>query len=213
MKDVLTLYGKPLEVARPLVCFDEKSVQLLEDSRPDRPVRAGRARRRDYEYVRRGTRNIFMFSAPKRGQRHTLVTQRRTKEDFAQAMCYLVDVLHPEAACIDVVWDQLNTHHVVTLIEIFGKAKADRILSRLCFHYTPVHASWLNMAEIELHALTGQCLNRRIGSEWMLITEMIAWEASRNQAAVPIRWTFDWKRAKRLFAKHDELSADRGRQN
>lgn len=202
MKDVLRLYGTPLEITRPLICLDEKSVQLLENSRPDLPLRPGYPRRRDYEYIRRGTCNIFMLSAPKLGQRHTLVTQRRTKLDFAKVMRYLVDVLYPEAVCIDLVLDQLNTHHAVTLIEIFGKVEADRILSRVCFHYTPLHASWLNIAEIELHALTAQCLNRRIASDWTLFSEMMAWEARRNHAAVPIQWSFDWKRAKRLFVKH-----------
>ena len=183
------------------MCFDEKSVQLLADSRPGLPLEPGYPRRQDYEYVRRGTRNVFTFVEPKAGGRHVLVTRRRTKEDLAKALRYLVDVLYPEARWIDLVWDNLNTHAAETLIEIFGKAEADRILARLVFHPTPLHASWLNMAEIDLSVMTGQCLDRRIPDEWTLTRELLAWELRRNQAHRPISWSFDWKRAKRLFKK------------
>lgn len=201
MKDVLELYAQPYDPARPTVCFDEKSVQLLADSRPGLPLKPGYPRRQDYEYVRRGTRNVFIFVEPKAGRRHVLVTRRRTKEDLAKALRYLVDVLYPKAASIDLVWDNLNTRATDTLIDIFGKVEADRILARLVFHPTPLHASWLNIAEIDLNAMTGQCLDRRIPAEWTLTLELIAWESRRNQLHRPIVWSFDWKRAKRIFLK------------
>lgn len=202
MKDLLELYAQPYTPARPTVCFDEQSVQLLADSRPGLPLTRGRPRRQDYEYVRRGTRNLFIFVEPKAGRRHVLVTRRRTKEDLAKALRYLVDVLYPDAPLIDLVWDNLNTHAAATLIEIFGKAEADRILGRLVFHPTPLHASWLNSAEIDLSTMTRQCLDRRIPDEWSLALEIIAWEARANRLRRPIVWSFDWRRAKRLFGEH-----------
>lgn len=197
------MYRRPYDPSRPVVCFDEKSLQLLADpvGRPAQPVRPGQPRRQDYEYVRHGTRNIFVWVEPKAGIRHTLVTLQRTKLEFAKAMRYLVDVLYPAPGVerIDLVLDNLNTHTTDTLIEIFGKPEADRILSRLAFHYTPLHASWTNIAEIEFSAMTTQCLDRRIPDEWSLASELVAWEQRRNQRAEPIRWSFTWKRARRMF--------------
>jgi hypothetical protein len=181
------------------VCFDEKSLQLLADGQVGEPAHPGQPRRRDYEYVRHGTRNIFLFVEPLTGQRHVLVTLHRTKEDFAKAMRYLVKVLYPLASSIHLVLDNLNTHTAETIIEIFGMPEADTIVSRLKFHYTPLHASWVNIAEIELSALTTQCLDRRIPDEWILTTELIACETVRNLKAQPIQWSFTWKRAKRMF--------------
>lgn len=202
MKDVLALYAQPYDPRRPTVCFDEQPVQLLTDARPTRPLKPGFPQRRDYEYVRGGTRNVFLFIEPKVGQRHILVTRHRTKEDFAKAMRYLVDELYPDVQIIDIVLDQLNTHNAETLIEIFGKAEADRLLAHLLFHPTPVHASWLNIAEIDLSALTRQCLDRRMGDAWTLMMESIAWEAWRNALHKPIAWSFDWKRARRFLRDH-----------
>jgi hypothetical protein len=166
-------------------------------------------RRQDHEYVRQGTRNVFMCVEPHAGRRHVLVTQRRTKEDFAKVIRYLVDVIYPHAEYISLVLDNLNTHTVETLIEIDGKVEADRLMSKLRFHYTPVHASWLNIAEIELSAMTRQVLTRRIPCEWTLSLELIAWEHERNRLSIPIKWSFDWKRAKRVFAK--QIGELRGR--
>jgi hypothetical protein len=190
LKDVLTLYRRPYDPLCPTVCFDEKSLQLLADSRQGSPMQPGRPHRRDYEYVRQGTRNIFLFVEPHAGQRYVWVTLRRTKEDFAKAMRYLVNGLYPEAKTIHLVLDNLNTHSAETVIEIFGMPVPDPILSRLVFHYTPRHASWVNMAEIELSALTRQCLNRRIPDEWTLATELLMCERSRNLKAAPIQWSF-----------------------
>ena len=174
-------------------------MQLLADVRCGLPLKPGHAQRQDYEYGRHGTRNLFIFVEPQAGQRHLLVTQRRTKEDWAKAIRYLVDELYPAAPLIDLVYDNLNTHTVHTLIEIFGKVEADRILARLVLHPTPVHASWLNIAEIELSAMTRQCLDRRIPDEWTLTLELIAWEQERNARGQPIHWSLDWNRAKRMF--------------
>jgi hypothetical protein len=206
MKDVLTLYAQPYDPARPTVCFDEQPVQLLADARPGLPLRPGQPQRQDYEYVRHGTRNLFLFAEPKAGQRHLLVTQHRTKEDFAKAMRYLVDQLYASVPIIDVVLDNLNTHAAETLIEIYGKPEADRLLAHLEFHFTPLHASWLNIAEIELSALTGQCLDCRIGDEWRLVMETLAWESRRNELHQPIKWSFTWKRARRLFGQRAQCA-------
>lgn len=201
LKDILDLYEQPYDPGRPTICFDELSVQLLADRYPELPLQPGRVKRRDYEYVRRGTRNVFAFLEPKAGRRHLLVTCRRTKPEWAKAIRYLVDQLYPEAPLIDLVYDNLNTHTETTLIEIFGKPEADRLLARLVLHPTPVHASWLNMAEIDLSAMTRQCLDRRIPDEWTLTLELIAWESSQNERRHPIAWSFNWKRARRIFAK------------
>ena len=202
MENILHVYAQPYQSERPMVCFDEKLVQLLMHLCPPLPCAPGKAKRQDYEYKRNGTRNLFMFVEPKAGQRHVLVTKRRTKQDFAYAMRYLVDVLYPDAKCIDVVLDNLNTHHYHSLVEFFGKQEADRIMSRLCFHFTPNHASWLNMAEIEFSVLAQQCLSRRLPDEWMLTTEIIAWEARRNFERRQIHWAFTLDDARHVFREH-----------
>jgi hypothetical protein len=202
MEHILELYQKPYDPRRPLVCFDEKSMQLLAHVTEPQVLKSGQAARQDYEYKRNGTRNLFVLVEPKAGARHVLVTQRRTKRDFAFVMRYLVDVIHPEAECIDVVMDNLNTHHYHSLVEFFGKPEADRIWSRLEIHYTPAHASWLNMAEIELSILSKQCLSRRIPNEWTLITQIVAWEQARNEKKAKIRWNFTVEEARNLFKEH-----------
>jgi hypothetical protein len=202
MEHILTLYHQPYDPQRPMICFDEQTRQLLKHTRPPIPVRAGHPRREDHEYKRNSTRNIFIFAEPKAGQRHTLVTRRRTKQDFAYAMRYLVDGLYPAAACIDVVLDNLNTHTYLALVETFGKPEADRIWQRLCFHYTPTHGSWLNMAEIELSVLTKQCLSRRLSDEWTLNLELIAWENAANTSHRQIHWSFTVEDARHVFAQY-----------
>lgn len=202
MEHLLELYQKPYDPKRPMVCFDEKSFQLLAHTTDMLTPKSGYAARQDYEYKRNGTRNLFMFVEPKAGFRHVLVTKRRTKQDFAFAMRYLVDVVYPDAECLDIVMDNLNTHRYHSLVEFFGKQEADRIMARLQFHYTPEHASWLNMAEIELSILSKQCLARRIPSEWLLTIEMIAWEESRNEKKAKIRWNFTVAEARNVFKDH-----------
>jgi len=144
-----------------------------------------------------------VFVEPKAGFRQVWVTKRRTKQDFAFVMRYLVDVIYPDPECIiDLVMDNLNTHHNHSLVETFGKQEADRIMKRLEFHYTPAHASWLNMAEIELSILSKQCLSRRIPDEWTLTTEIIAWEEVRNAKKASIRWNFTVDDARIVFKEH-----------
>jgi hypothetical protein len=200
MERILTLYHLPYDPQRPMICFDEQNLQLLKHTRVPLPVQPGHPRREDHEYKRNSTRNVFMFAEPKAGKRHTLVTRRRTKQDFAYAIRYLVDTLYPDAACIDVVLDNLNTHTYHALVETFGKTDADRIWQRLCFHYTPSHGSWLNMAEIELSVMTKQCLKRRLPDEWSLALELIAWENAANASRRPIHWSFTVEDARRVFA-------------
>lgn len=203
MEHILVLYQKPYDPKHPMVCFDEKSYQLLAQIANKLGLKPRHASRQDYEYERKGTRNLFMFVEPKAGSRHVLVTNRRTKQDFAFAMRYLVDVVYPDPECIiDLVSDNLNTHHYHSLVEFFGKQEADRIMHRLEFHHTPKHASWLNMAEIELSILSKQCLSRRIPSEWNLTTEIITWEQARNEKKAKIHWNFTVEDAQKVFKQY-----------
>jgi len=190
MEDVLDLYEQPYDASRPVVCFDEKPVQLLAETRLPRPVRPGRPQRFDYEYERRGTANIFMAVEPLAGWRQVTVTERRTKLDFAAQMKQLVDVCYPDAERIRLVMDNLNTHKPASLYEAFPPAEARRLLRRLEFHYTPKHASWLDMAEIELSVLSSQCLAHRIADPDTLAAETAAWQKRRNQAGIPVKWRF-----------------------
>ena len=199
MEAILSLYAQDYDPQRPTVCFDEKSVQLLADVRDPIAMTEGHERREDYEYQRNGIRNLFVFVDPQAGYRQVLVTQHRRKSDFASAMRYLVDVIYPDADRIDLVLDNLNTHHYHSLVEFFGKCEADRIMDRLCFHFTPTHGSWLNMAEIELSVLTTQCLKRRLPDEMTLTTEILAWEAQRNAIARPFNWSFTTEDARNVF--------------
>lgn len=190
MEDVLDLYAEPYDPQRPLVCFDEKMIQLIIEKRRPLPMKPGQPQRFDYEYQRNGTRNLFVFFQPLAGWRHVRVTERRTKIDFAHCMRYLVDELVPEADTIRVVLDQLNTHTPAALYEAFEPVEAKRILDRLEFHYTPKHGSWLNMVEIEIGVLFTQCLDRRIPDEGTLVREITAWEAPRNEQQATVDWRF-----------------------
>ena len=190
MEDVLELYSEDHDPERPVVCFDETSKQLIEDTRTPIAPRAGRLKRYDYEYKRNGTRNLFMFCEPKGGWRHVEVTERRTAVDFAHQMRWLVDEAYPDVGTIRVVLDNLNTHKFGSLYEAFEPSEARRIARRLEFHYTPKHGSWLNMAEIEFSVFSRQCLNRRIGDEETLKREIGALERERNQACATIDWRF-----------------------
>jgi hypothetical protein len=190
MEDVLALYHEPYKSDCPVVCFDESSKQLIQETRCPLPQQPGQPRRYDYEYQRNGTRNLFMFSEPLTGWRHVKVTERRTKQDWAHCMKQLVDEYYPDAECIRVVQDNLNTHTPAALYETFEASEARRLLDKLEFHYTPKHGSWLNMAEIEFSVLTRQCLDRRIPDEETLCREIAAWESTRNAQASQINWQF-----------------------
>ena len=185
-----------------MICFDEQSRQLLTPTRAPIPVCSGHPRREDPAYKRTSTRNLCMFAEPKAGKRHTLVSRRRTKRDVAYAMRYLVDCLYPHANCIDVVLDTLITHTYLALVETFGKTEADRIAAPICFHFTPTHGSWLNMAEIEPSVLTKQCLKPRIPDEWTLNLELIAWENKANASHRQIHWSFSVADARRVLADY-----------
>ena len=197
MEDVLDLYHEPYDPMRPVVCFDETSKQLLADVRRSIGARPGRVRRYDFEYERMGTRNLFVFCEPKTGWRHVAVTLRRTAVDFAHQMKWLVDEAYPHAKVVRVVLDNLNTHKLKSLYKAFEPDEARRIASRLEFHYTPKHASWLNMAEIELSVISRQCLNRRIGDEVTLKRELSALVRERNEARAVINWRFTTQDARK----------------
>ncbi len=196
MEDVLDLYEEPYDEKRPKVCFDETSKQLIEETRVPLGAKPGKVERYDYEYSRNGVRNLFMMCEPQAGWRHVAVTDRRTMQDFAQQMKWLVDEKYPEASVIRVVMDNLNTHKAASLYERFAPEEARRILKKLEFHYTPKHGSWLNMAEIELSVLSRQCLDRRISDEETLKREVRAYEARRNEARATIDWQFTTRDAR-----------------
>ena len=196
MEDVLDLYAEPYDPDRPVVCFDETSTQLLADTRPPIPVQPGQPRRQDYEYRRAGTRNIFLTCEPLAGWRHVAITERRTMQDFAHQMRWLVDEAYPDASVVRVVLDNLNTHRMASLYETFPAAEARRIVRRLEFHHTPKHASWLNMAEIEFSVLTRACLQGRNPDETALQRAINAYEAQRNASKATINWRFSTREAR-----------------
>ena len=196
MEDVLDLYAEAPDPKRPVVCFDESPTQLIGEVRQPIPAKPGQLERYDCEYRRNGTVNLFVFLDVHRPWRKVKVTERRTAEDFAQCMRELVDVHYPDAECIRVVLDNLSTHSPGALYEAFAPAEARRILRRLEFHYTPKHASWLNMVEIEIGVLRGQCLDRRIDDSKRLVSEIAAWERQRNAAAARIKWMFTTAKAR-----------------
>lgn len=201
MEEVLSVYHRPYDPKKPQVCMDEASKQLLGETREPLGLIPGQVRREDYEYVRHGTRNLFVFFEPLRGWRHLKVTEQRTKVDWAQAIRELVDVHYPDAERIVLVLDNLNTHTLGSLYEAFPPLEARRLACRLEIHYTPKHGSWLNMAEIELSVLGRQCLNQRIADEETLRAETSAWEARRNGAGARMEWRFTTEDA-RIKLKH-----------
>jgi hypothetical protein len=190
MEDVLDVYTRPADPRRPQVCLDETSRQLLAEVRPPRPPAPGRSARQDHEYAREGVVNLFLVCEPLAGRRHVTVSDRRTRADWAHCIRDLVDVQYPDAEVIVLVQDNLNTHTPASLYEAFPAAEAKRLADKLEIHYTPKHGSWLNMAEIELSALAGQCLDRRIADRATLEREVAAWEARRNAASRTIDWRF-----------------------
>jgi hypothetical protein len=190
LEDVLEVYTRSYDPQRPQVCVDEVSKQLVKDVTPPVPMQPGQPAREDYEYERCGTVNMFMMCEPLAGRRHVKVTDRRTSADFAQVLRDLSDVHYPQAKQIVLVLDNLNTHKLSVLYQVFPAAEARRILERFEVHYTPKHASWLNMAECELSVLSRQCLDRRIDSTPRLTAEVAAWEHHRNAEQVTINWRF-----------------------
>ena len=196
MEDVLDLYEEPYDPQRPVVCFDETSTQLLAETRPALPPRPGIPLRQDCEYRLEGTRNLFLACEPLAGWREVTVTGRRTMQDFAHQMRWLVDEACPDIPVIRVVLDNLNTHRRASLYQTFPAEEARRIARRLEFHYTPKHGSWLNMAETGFSVLSRSCLKQRIPSEEALRREVQALVKERNAARATINWRFNTRDAR-----------------
>lgn len=203
MEDVLAVYERPYDPKRPVVCADESNKELRKTPRGTLPAETGQVARQDYEYERNSTANMFMTVEPLVGKRRVRVTDRRTKQDFAELLRCLSDEDYPEADLIVLVTDNLNTHSPACLYERFEPVEARRLAERFEWHYTPEHGSWLNMAEIELSVINRQCLARRISDKETLSAEVSAWETSRNDVKVQIDWQFKTKDAriklKRLY--------------
>ena len=190
MEDVLAVYERPLDPARPVVCLDETSRQLLGEARPPQPAAPGQAARHDPEYVRNGVANLFLVTEPLRGWRAVAVSEQRTRLDFAACVKDLVDVHYPEAERIVLVLDQLNTHSPASLYAAFPPAEAKRLADKLEIHHTPKHGSWLNMAELELSALQRQCLRQRLPDRAAMERAVTAWADRRNDLTKRIDWQF-----------------------
>ena len=190
MEDVLDLYASEHSAEEPLVCMDEASKQLLRDEREPIPLACGRPVREDYHYQRRGTQALFCFFDPVRGWRRVSCQDSRTAVDWVEQIRILLEEDYPEARKVKLVCDNLNTHTTAALYEAFDAAHARALARRLEIHYTPVHGSWLNVAEIELSVLARQCLDRRIGSTGELRREVAAWQDERNADKSRVQWRF-----------------------
>ena len=201
MEDVLDLFAEAPDPKRPVVCFDESPTQLIGEVRPPIPAAPGRPERFDYEYRRNGTVNLFVFLDAHRSWRKVKATDHRTAEDFALCMRELVDVDFPRADRVRVVLDNLSTHTPAALYASLPPAEARRLLKKIEFHYTPKHASWLNMVEIEIGVLKGQCLDQRIESRDCLVSEIDAWQTQRNQSGVRVNWMFSTDKARCKMAR------------
>ena len=202
MYQLLDLYARPYRPDQPVICIDEKSKQLLRHSRQPLPLAPGKPARVDYEYVRAGTCNIFVAVEPQGGHRITQVTARRGKIDFICFAQHLIGDVYRSARRIHIVVDNLNIHFKKCFVETLGAKVAQQLLRRVVFHYTPKHASWLNMAEIEIAALGRQCLNRRIGDRETIEREVTAWQQRRNQQRRTIEWTFTRQLADQKLGSH-----------
>ena len=205
MEDVLAVYQLPYDPDYPVVCMDESCKQMIGEVYEPIPCAPGKPKRIDDEYVRNGVAEIFMEVEPLAGKRHVEVTQRRTRKDWAAQIKQMLDERYPNATKVRLVMDNLNTHNIASLYEAFEPNEARQLAQRLEIHYTPKHGSWLNMAEIELSALKGQCLDRRIPDMSIMKAEVAAWEKDRNNNAKKIVWQFTTSDAriklKRLYPK------------
>lgn len=190
MEDILDVYQRPYDPLQPLVCMDEMSKPLIGETRVPLPVKPGQPKKYDYEYERKGVKNVFMVFEPLTGERQVSVTDHRTKLDWAKCIKDIVDIHYPEAAKITVIMDNLNTHRPSSLYQAFSPEEARRLLNKLEFHYTPKHGSWLNMAEIEFSVLKRQCLDCRIPDQATLKQKVMEWEQARNAREVKANWQF-----------------------
>jgi transposase len=196
MEDILDLYAEAPDPKQPVVCFDESPTQLIGEARQPIPPEPGQLERYDYEYRRNGTVNLFVFLNAHEPWRKVKVTDRRTAQDFAECMRDLTDTDFPDAEKIRIVLDNLSTHSEAALYETFPAPEARRVLRRLEFHFVPKHASWLNMVEIEIGVLRGQCLDRRIADREQLVSEIAAWERQRNDEGARVKWMFTTDKAR-----------------
>lgn len=199
MFDVLEVYARKYDPKYPVVCIDEKLTQLIKDVRIPIAGKAGKPRKVDYEYKRNGTCHLFVAVEPKAGRRKVRVTKRRTKKDYASFIKYLVKHVYKKAKKIILVEDNLNTHNKDSLIEAYGEKEADKLAKKIAWHYTPKHASWLDQAEIEIHSLEIQCLDRRIPDFHTMQSEVAACVRKRNQDKCRINWQFTREKAKEKF--------------
>lgn len=188
MEDVLDVYERPYNPKEPVVCMDEKPLQLLGEVREPLPMKPGETAIIDSEYIRNGTCSIFAFIEPLAGKHHVSVREHRTATDWAEEIKYLCDVMYPDADKIILVMDNLNTHKVASLYKKYRPEEAFLLRKRLEIHYTPKHGSWLDIAEIELNVMTKQCLSRRIESIDKLKSELSAWESERNAKQAKVKW-------------------------
>lgn len=202
MYALLELYARPYKSREPVICIDEKSKQLLKDTRTPLPIKAGATAKQDYEYKRAGTCNIFVAVEPKGKKRVAVVTERRTKEDFVNFVHGLIDNVYAGAKKVHIVLDNLNTHFRSSFEEILGPEMAATFLRRVEFHYTPKHASWLNMAEIEIGILERQCLGQRLKDQATISREVAAWQQRRNANECGIEWSFTRQDADRKLGNH-----------
>lgn len=202
MYRLLDLYEEGYNSNYPVICVDEKSKQLIEEKRKSIALKPGSPAKYDYEYKRNGTRNIFVAVEPKGGKRIIAVTKTRTKNDFANFIRYITTNKYQQAKKIRIVLDNLNTHFKKSFYETFSKRAAQKILNRITFCYTPKHASWLNMAEIEINMMDRECLDRKIGSDETLKKELYFWVKQRNNAKKKIIWSFTKKDADRKLYRH-----------
>jgi hypothetical protein len=206
MEEVLDLYALPYNPKEPLICFDEKSKELHADTRTTQHTQEGCVRRRDYEYRRNGTANIFMTVEPQGGYRTVQVTAHRTREDFAHEIKRITELpRYLKATMIHIVLDNLNTHNEKSLVETFGEAQTHTFMRRIIFHHTPKHASWLNMAEIELSVMEGQCTKGRVPDATALKKKLKAWQRERNKASTRINWKFTTDEARKIFRYKTKL--------
>ena len=203
MEDILEVYRRPCNPEEPMVCMDETSKQLIKETKQTIPAEPGIPARYDYEYERNGVCNLFMFYEPFGGKRYVSITDHRTKVDWALQIKELLDNQYPTAKKVVLVMDNLNTHTGASLYETFPPYEARRLLERLDIHYTPKHGSWLNIAEIELRVLFGQCLNRRLPDKQTLQNEVTQWQNQRNSRQAKVDWRFSTDNAriklKRLY--------------
>lgn len=201
MYDVLDLYALPYNAQQPVVCVDEKPKQLLDNKREPLKMQPGKAEKYDYEYKRCGTANVFVAVEPRAGKRVTQVTSQRTKKDFAK---FIQEVLmhYPHAQKLHVVADNLNTHNNTAFTENLPQETVTQLSNKIVWHYTPKHASWLNIAETEIAVMDEQCTGRRINSKEQLTTQVHAWTQQRNQQHKKIKWTFTKEKADQKLSKY-----------